>query len=61
MIVYSYLLSTDQAAMRTNIEIDDTLMAVIATWCIEHGIPLLHQDRDYDPIRDHLAIEMVAV
>lgn len=34
---------------------------VIATWCIDHRVPLLHRDRDYDAMRDHLGLAVVAV
>jgi predicted nucleic acid-binding protein len=29
---------------------------LIATWCIEHGVPLLFSDRDYEPFVEHLGL-----
>ena len=29
---------------------------IIATYCIEHGQGLLHADRDFEPMRDHLGL-----
>ena len=31
----------------------------IATFCIERGHLLLHSDRDFDPIAEHLGLEIV--
>ena len=30
---------------------------VIGTYCIEHGHTLLHSDRDFDAMRDHLGLK----
>jgi predicted nucleic acid-binding protein len=32
---------------------------LIATWCIEHDVPLLHSDKDYDPFEKHLGLVTV--
>jgi predicted nucleic acid-binding protein len=32
---------------------------IIATWCIEHGLPLLHSDRDFVPFHEHLGLQEV--
>jgi len=32
---------------------------IIGTYCIEHGHTLLHDDRDFEPMREHLGL-MVA-
>ncbi len=29
---------------------------IIGTYCIEHGHVLLHDDRDFDPMREHLGL-----
>lgn len=29
---------------------------IIATFCIAHGYPLLHQDRDFEPMVQHLGL-----
>ena len=33
---------------------------IISTWCIEHGLPLLHCDKDFQPFHDYLGLEAVA-
>ncbi len=30
---------------------------LIATWCIENDIPLLHSDRDFTPFEQHLGLK----
>jgi len=32
---------------------------LIATFCIEHRIPLLHNDRDFDPFALHLGLHVI--
>ncbi len=32
---------------------------IIATYCIEHRLPLLHSDRDFDPFEQHLGLRVV--
>ena len=34
-----------------------TTDCIIATWCIENGLPLLHCDKDFEPFHDHLGLE----
>ena len=36
-----------------------TTDCIIATWCIENGLPLLHRDEDFQPFHDHLGLETV--
>ena len=36
-----------------------TTDCIIATWCIENGMPLLHSDRDFQPFHDYLELEAV--
>ena len=31
----------------------------IATFCIERGFPLLHDDRDFDPFEKHLGLQTI--
>jgi predicted nucleic acid-binding protein len=31
---------------------------IIATFCLEHGHALLHDDRDFDPFADHLGMRV---
>ena len=34
-----------------------TTDCIIATWCIDNGLPLLHSDRDFQPFHDHLGLQ----
>lgn len=36
-----------------------TIDSIIATWCMESGIELLHSDRDFDPFVKHLGLRVV--
>ncbi|HTX76740.1 MAG TPA: PIN domain nuclease [Terracidiphilus sp.] len=36
-----------------------TINCMTATFCIESGFGLLHHDRDYDPFKDHLGLQVV--
>lgn len=38
------------------ITVRKTIDTLIATRCIEDGIPLLWSDKDFDPFRDHLGL-----
>jgi predicted nucleic acid-binding protein len=38
------------------ITVRKTVDCVIATWCTEHGVALLHSDRDFDPFAEHLGL-----
>ena len=37
-----------------------TVDMLIGTWCIETGAELLTADRDFEPMRDHLGLRLVA-
>jgi len=37
-----------------------TIDVMIATFCIENSLPLLHNDRDFEPITKHLQLETLA-
>jgi predicted nucleic acid-binding protein len=41
------------------ITIRKTIDMVIGTYCLEHGLPLLHDDRDFDPMERHLGLVVV--
>jgi predicted nucleic acid-binding protein len=41
------------------ITIRKTIDLLIATFCIENNHALLHADRDFDPIRDHLGLQVI--
>jgi predicted nucleic acid-binding protein len=40
------------------ITIRKTADLIIGTFCIEHRHTLLHDDRDFDPMREHLGLEV---
>ncbi len=42
------------------VTIRKTIDLIIGTFCIEEGHGLLHQDRDFDPMRDHLGLRVVS-
>ena len=37
-----------------------TVDLVIATYCVEHNIPLLHSDRDFEPLSESLGLVSIA-
>ena len=37
-----------------------TIDTIIATYCIENKLPLLHSDRDFQPFQDHLNLQVVS-
>jgi predicted nucleic acid-binding protein len=41
------------------VTIRKTIDTVIATWCIERGCILLHDDRDFEPFVTHLGLRVV--
>jgi predicted nucleic acid-binding protein len=41
------------------VTIRSTIDCMIATFCIEEGIPLLHNDRDFDPFEQHLGLQVI--
>ena len=46
-----------RALRRGGITIRKTVDCLIATWCIENDVPLLHSDRDFDPFEEHLGLQ----
>jgi predicted nucleic acid-binding protein len=38
------------------VTIRKTIDLLIGTWCIEHRLPLLHNDRDFRPMVQHLGL-----
>lgn len=42
---------------RHGLTVRKTIGCLIATWCIEHGIPLLYSDPDYQPFVKHLGLQ----
>ena len=41
------------------ITIRGTIDCLIATFCIENGHVLLHNDRDFEPLEDHLGLQVL--
>ena len=41
------------------VTVRNTIDAIIATFCIQHGHALLHHDRDFDPFERHLGLCVV--
>ncbi len=41
------------------VTIRKTADLIIGTWCLEAGLPLLHDDRDFDPMERHLGLTVV--
>ena len=41
------------------ITIRKTVDLLIGTWCIAHAVPLLHTDRDFVPMQEHLGLIVV--
>lgn len=36
-----------------------TVDLIVGTYCIRHSLPLLHKDRDYDPMEHHLGLKVL--
>ena len=45
---------------RRGLTIRSPIDTLIATFCIEEGFVLLHDDRDFDPFAAHLGLQVVA-
>ena len=48
-----------RALRKAGVTVRKTVDTVIATWCIENGFDLLHNDRDFDPFAKHLGLRVV--
>lgn len=44
---------------RTGVTVRKTIDVMIGTFCIHHRIPLLHDDRDFDPMVKYLELEVI--
>jgi predicted nucleic acid-binding protein len=44
---------------RKGITIRKTIDVIIGTYCIDKGIALLHNDRDFDPMEQYLGLKVV--
>ena len=43
---------------RSGLTVRKTIDVIIATFCIENGFELLHNDRDFDPMEDLLGLKV---
>ena len=43
---------------RRGITVRKTIDLLIGTWCIENRLPLLHNDRDFDPMARYLGLNL---
>ena len=46
-----------RALRKRGITVRKTIDAIIATYCIENGLPLLHSDKDFEPFQKHLGLK----
>jgi predicted nucleic acid-binding protein len=46
-----------RALRQRGLTVRKTIDCLIATWCIEHGVPLLFTDRDFEPFVKHLGLQ----
>jgi predicted nucleic acid-binding protein len=46
---------------KKGITVRQTVDTIIATYCLEHDLPLLHSDRDFQPFHDHLSLQNALV
>jgi len=44
---------------KKGITVRKTIDVIIATFCIENGFPLIHNDRDFDSMEKHLGLTVI--
>jgi predicted nucleic acid-binding protein len=44
---------------KLGITVRKTIDVIIATFCIENNFPLIHNDRDFDPMEKHLGLKVI--
>jgi predicted nucleic acid-binding protein len=49
-----------RALRKKGVTVRKTIDVMIGTFCIHHQVPLLHDDRDFDPMVDFLGLKTVA-
>ena len=49
-----------RARRRMGVTVRSTIDCLIATFCIENSLPLLHNDRDFDPFEEYLGLQVVS-
>lgn len=47
-----------RALRSKGITVRKTVDVIIATWCIEHGVPLLHADADFTHFERHCGLRV---
>jgi hypothetical protein len=47
-----------RALRAAGVTVRKTVDVLIGTFCIVSGLPLLHRDRDFDPIEAHLGLRV---
>ncbi len=45
---------------KKGITVRKTIDIIIGTFCITENIPLLHDDRDFDPMKEHLSLKTIS-
>ena len=45
---------------KRGITVRKTIDIIIGTFCIAENIPLLHDDRDFDPMKEHLSLKTIS-
>ena len=45
---------------KKGITVRKTIDVIIGTYCILEGLPLLHDDRDFDPMVSHLSLQVLS-
>lgn len=45
---------------KKGITVRKTIDVIIGTFCIEQNVPLLHDDKDFDPMTNHLGLKTIA-
>ena len=48
-----------RALRKAGVTVRKTVDTVIATWCIQNGYDLLHNDRDFEPFVKHLGLRVM--
>jgi hypothetical protein len=45
---------------KRGVTVRKTIDVIISTYCIMEGLPLLHDDRDFDPMASHLSLKILS-
>ncbi len=45
---------------RKGVTVSKTIDVIIATFCIENNLPLLHSDKDFRAMEEHLALKVIS-